>query len=272
MMGLILFIFNIVMVLNVLTTSSINTINEKADLIIYVSENASMLNITNMLNDIKSLPVVKEAEYKSAGEALKDFLKAYPDKADPFSTYNIDNPLPGNIRILTKKPEQHPLVIDYLNTSNYKNLLLDMESSNENQEIVSRLVKVTSFTEKLIIGVIITFVFGSLLIIINAIHLSIFTRKREIQIMQLVGARPSMIRFPFVFEGAIYSTVAVFFSFFLLVAFIEGSHLMEFQVFKESFYPASLFGLELAGSILIGVISSFFAINYYLKRTLVLDK
>ena len=272
MMGLILFIFNVIVVLNILTSSSISAVNQKADLIIYISEEASNLEISEVIDEIRSLPVVSTAIYTSAGEALKDFLSDYPDKSDPFTDFGIDNPLPGNIRIVTSEPNQHALVIDYLAESSFGNLLLDIESSSENQEIVNRLIKVTSFTEKLLIGVVVTFVFGSLLIIINAIHLSIFTRKREIQIMQLVGARPSMIQFPFMFEGAIYSAIAVFFSFFLLVAFMEGSNLMNFASFEESFKPAMLFGIELLGSVAVGMISSYIAISYYLKRTLVLEK
>ena len=107
--------------------------------------------------------------------------------------------------------------------------------------------------------------------IMNAIHLSIFTRKTEIQIMQLVGAKPHMIRFPFLFEGALYSLIAVFFSFILLILFVEGTNLTSFSTFQESFNPALLFGLELLVSITIGIASSYAAINYYLKRTLVLE-
>ena len=132
-------------------------------------------------------------------------------------------------------------------------------------------MSVSNFTKKLIIGVTLTFMFGSLLMIMNAIHLSIFTRKREIQIMQLVGAKPRMIRFPFLFEGAFYSVLAVFFSFILLIFFLEGTKLGDLSSFQESFRPAIIFGIELIASIGIGVISSYLAITYYLKRTLVLE-
>lgn len=272
MMGLILFIFNVIMVLNFLTQASIDKVNEKVDLILYLSDSATPYQITELTKEIESLPSVTEVEYTSKEKALQEFLTLYPDKADPFTNYGIANPLPANVRIVTEKPEEQGMIVDYLRASSYSGLLLDIESSNENQEIVSRLVKVTNFTEKLIIGVIVTFVFGSLLIIINAIHLSIFTRRREIQIMQLVGARPSMIRFPFIFEGAIYSLVAVVFSFMLLIFFLEGANLDSFSDFKEHWNPLFFFGTELIGSLALGIISSVIAINYYLRKTLVLDQ
>ena len=136
---------------------------------------------------------------------------------------------------------------------------------------MSRLISVTEFTKKLIFGVIITFIFGSLLITINAIHLSIFTRKLEIQVMQLVGANPNMIRLPFIFEGAIYSLIAVLFSFTLLIVFLEGSELSSLETFTDNFNPALLFLLEFLGSLSIGILSSYIALNHYLKRTFLLE-
>lgn len=271
MMGLILFIFNVIIVLNILTASSLDALGEKVDLILYISDDASVYEITDIINEIESIPVVESASYTSKESALEEFLDLYPDKSDPFTTYGIENPLPANIQVITESPDQHAMVTEYLEETAYSELFINIESSDENQEIVSRLLSVTNFTEKLVIGVIVTFIFGSLLMIMNAIHLSIFTRKTEIQIMQLVGAKPHMIRFPFLFEGALYSLIAVFFSFILLILFVEGTNLTSFSTFQESFNPALLFGLELLVSITIGIASSYAAINYYLKRTLVLE-
>ena len=271
MMGLILFIFNVVMVLNILTQSSIDNLGKKVDLIVYLSDEVSIQEVNEITSDLETLPVVVETEYTSKEQALSEFLATYPEKSDPFTQYDIENPLPANIRIVTEKPEQQAILIDYLRESSYNDLLVDVESSDENQEIVTRLVSVTNFAKNLIIGVIITFVFGSLLIIINAIHLSIFTRKTEIQIMQLVGAKPAMIQFPFVFEGIIYSIIAVLFSFALLLVFLKGSQLTTLETFNQSFDPLKLFLIEMGGSLFIGILSSLIALNYYLKRTLILE-
>jgi cell division transport system permease protein len=272
MMALILFIFNVIIVLNILTAASLDAIGDKVDLLLYVSESASLYEITEMTADLESIPVVKSITYTSKEAALEEFLTLYPDQETLFTDYGIENPLPANIQVITDDPSQHSMVTDYLEASAYSDLLMDIESSDENQEIVSRLMSVTNFTEKLIIGVIVTFIFGSLLMIMNAIHLSIFTRKREIQVMQLVGAKQSMIRFPFMLEGALYSIIAVLFSFLLLIIFLEGTDLASFANFQENFKPGTLLGLELLGSTLVGLISSFIAITYYLKRTLVIQK
>ncbi|MBT4384994.1 FtsX-like permease family protein [Candidatus Peregrinibacteria bacterium] len=266
MMGLILFIFNVIMVLNVLTESSLQELGNKVDLLIYVNDSASVFEVTEMIEDIISIPIVTEASFTSKEEALKEFINLYPDKADPFTTFGIENPLPSNVKIITESPDQHGIVIDYLQESQFAQFLLDIESSSENQEIVARLLSVTDFTKKLIIGVTVTFIFGSLLMIMNAIHLSIFTRKTEIEIMRLVGARPSMIRYPFLFEGAFYSFIAVFISLILLMIFLEGTKLSSFTSFTDSFNPLTLILVETIVSVFIGITSSYIAINYYLKH------
>lgn len=266
-----MFIFNVVMVLNILTESSIDKLGQKVDLIIYISDEAGTYEVTQILNNLKALPVVKDAEYTNKETALAEFLQSYPEKSDPFTEYGLDNPLPSNIRIVTEQPADQQIVLEYIKNSSYKNYFLDIESSKENQEIVNKLVSLTNFAKKLILGVIVTFVFGSLLIIINAIHLSIFTRKTEIQIMQLVGAKPYMIMTPFIFEGAIYSIIAVLFSTALLFLFLVGSNLTNIVNFNESFNPFILFGLEFLGSLIIGIASSGIALNYYLKRNFILE-
>jgi len=271
MMGLILFIFNVIMVLNVLTQSALDQLAEKIDLIVYLNESSSLIGINDLVAEVQSLPVVTEVQYTSSAEALEQFIDLYPDKADPFTVYGIENPLPANLRIVTESPDQHAMVLDYLKDSAYSELLLSTESSSENQAIAARLINVTQFTKKLIVGVVITFVFGSLLMIMNAIHLSIFTRKTEIQIMQLVGAKPGMIRFPFLVEGGVYSFIAVFFSFFLLMFFLEGTALSEYINFSADFSPFWLFAGEMLASVGVGVLASNLATNFYLKRTLVLE-
>lgn len=271
MMGLILFIFNVIMVLNTLTQSTLGDLAEKIDLIIYVNDASSLYEVNNLVKEVEALSVVKEVEYTSSDEALQDFISLYPDKTDPFTVYGIENPLPANLRIVTESPAEHETVLSYLEDSPYADLLLDVESSGDNQVIAARLLSVTDFTQKLIVGVVITFMLGSLLMIMNAIHLSIFTRKTEIQIMQLVGARYSMIQLPFLFEGALYSFIAVFFSFFLLMFFLEGTSLSNYLSFEFYWSPLWLFLGEMVVSVGVGILSSLAATHFYLKRTLVLE-
>lgn len=271
MMGLIVFIFNVIWVLNILTESSLNELAKKIDLIVYLNDKGSLYEINSLVTEVTALPMVEAVEFTSSEEALKEFTALYPEKADPFSVYGIENPLPANLRIVTENPDQHDEVLTSIKNSAYGDLLLNVESSNENEVIATRLLRVTEFTENLMIGVVVTFILGSLLMIMNAIHLSIFTRKTEIQVMQLVGAKPSMIHLPFLFEGGFYSLIAVLFSFFFLNFFLKGTALSSSALLSGQFKPWILVSTEIGLSVGVGIIASYIATRFYLKQTLVLE-
>lgn len=271
MMGLILFVFNVIMTLNILTQNSLDELAKKVDLIVYLTDEASLYEITQLVNEIQSNPNVVDIEYTSKEAALADFMSEYPDQADPFTKYDLENPFPESLRIVTEDPSEHQEVLDLIEGSSYAKLMLSTESTKENQEIVERLLNVTDFTQKLILGVVISFLIGSLVMGMNAIHLSIYTRKTEIQIMQLVGARPLMIYVPFLLEGAIYSLFALLFSGFLLLLFLKGTRLLPYLQFESASTPLLLAGAETILCILVGLAASTLAVHLYLKRSLILD-
>lgn len=271
MLGLILFIFNVVLSLNALTQSSLQELGQKIDLMVYLNDEADIYQVNQLVNDLNQEPEVLNVEYTSKNDALKSFLELYPNESDPFTQYGIPNPLPANLRIVTQSPEDHTAILEHIKAVGYGSLLLDSESTSENQEIANRLLSLTSFTQKLIFGVILTFLFGALLMVMNAIHLSIYTRKTEIQIMQLVGARPGMIYGPFLFEGAIYAVMAVLVSVFLLLLFLKGTHLNTYIDWNVSGNPIVILAWETVGSVAVGLGSSAIATRTYLKRSLLLD-
>lgn len=270
MMGLILFIFNIIIALNGLTQGSLDELNKKVDLILYVDDSASIYEITEMINDLKTLSYVTDVSYTSKDDALKEFLSTYPDEENPFSTYGIENPLPQSIRVVTTDPNKHADVTAYLDSTPYEALIKSTESMSENQEITARLLSVTSFTKKLIAGVIVTFILCTILMVMNAINLSIFTRKTEIKIMQLVGAKPGTIFLPFIFEGAFYGIASTLFSLFLLIFFLQGTGILS-HLSPDTFNIILFIPLELLCAAIIGILASYLSVHFYLKQHLILE-
>ena len=118
-----------------------------------------------------------------------------------------------------------------------------------------------------------TFVVGGTLIILNALQMTIFTRKKEISIMKLVGAPYSFIRMPFIIESIIYGLLAVVVSFLMLYVLsknlnIEGS---SFSNHYSNINYISIFLIELILTISLSVLSSIIAIHDYLQKNLLED-
>jgi len=110
------------------------------------------------------------------------------------------------------------------------------------------------------------FIVASFLIIMNAMYLSIWNRRQEIEIMELVGAPLSSIRWPFLIEGIAVSMLAALISLILIGAFISSLSLpinITSLSSTKSLFVIIVF--ELVISISIGVLSSSMAIEHHLK-------
>lgn len=266
-MGLILFIFNIIFTVNVLSKEAIHNLEDKVDLIIYLQDNADTLLVNQLVQDLSAFPETETVTYISKDEALVSLLDKYADDVNPFTQYDLENPLPASIQVITEKPEDHETLLAYIEQSSFGNLFLEIESNQENREIVENLIQITAFTEKLLYGILLAFLIGSAMIIANAIHLTIFSRKKEIDIMRLVGASYSFIRSPFLIEGAFYGISAVIIGMVLLLLFVQNLELMNisFLSIQIPYFRLVLFQLIL--SLLMGMGSSWIATNYYFKHS-----
>lgn len=267
LMALILLIFNILFGVNLMAQRSIEALEQKVDLIVYLSENADPLLISRLVQKLKEFPEVLEITYTTKEEALESLLIQYAGGLNPVTEYDLENPLPSSLQIVTEKPEDHEDVMTYLEQASYESLFLDIESRAENEAIVANLTQITTFTEKLLLGIVVTFLLGSVLIIANAIHLTLFHRKREIDIMKLVGAPMGFIRAPFVLEGALYGIGSVGIGFVLFVIFIQTIDLSQIQFLQGKITYGPLLAVQLIAGSLLGMGSSLFALQPYLKRS-----
>ena len=123
-MALILFIFNIIFTVNVVANKAIENLEAKVDLIIYLNDAADPLLINQLIQDLEAFPETKDVTYLSKEEALQSLLDKYSDDVNPFSAYDLENPLPASIQVITEKPEDHETLLSYIEQSSYASLFL----------------------------------------------------------------------------------------------------------------------------------------------------
>ena len=139
--------------------------------------------------------------------------------------------------------------------------------------MVDKLVNAFSSVEKVAYGVVIALVVVTVFLIINTIKLTIFSRKREISIMRLVGASNFSIKTPFIIEGmilgligSIIPVILTTFGYLTFYKHVEGHLFTELikLIEPEPFiYNASI--LVVVIGILVGMIGSASAVRKYLK-------
>ncbi len=266
-MALILFIFNIILSLNVLSTTIIEDIYEQVDVIVYLQDNADIFDINTMIEEITAIEHVLDVKYTTKEEALADYLELYPDQGNPFEKYGLENPLPANVQITTSSPDSHAEINTTL--EQYDDLTLTTESNAENQSLIDQVVTIGTYTQNLILTIMLIFIITSFLIILNSMYLAIWNRKTEIEIMQLVGAPINSIRFPFIIEGIVISLAAALISLTLIGIFIASLNL-PIQITSISTTGSLLIIIlfEIIISVSIGILSSSMAIERHLRKTL----
>lgn len=193
-----------------------------------VSQKAQQLDLVVFLksdiSDKRRKEIVGAAHIKQVAsvvlvdkdEALKKLSKEMPDL--PLDDFQKDaNPLSDELHLKLKNPNDILAVKRYMATIKGVEELRTPEAETNVVTMllqVNTFIKVAGFIAFLVLG------FGILLIIYNTIRLTIFARRREIRIMELVGATSLFIRVPFLMEGLVYGLVgAVYAAIILTVLF-----------------------------------------------------
>jgi len=277
-MGILIFIFNIILGVNYVTQKALNDLTRKVDIVVYLKDDAQYYTVQQMIKELKDLDGIVDVTYTSKTDALKIVSKTKPKTAEFLNKYGINNPLPASLNITTERPELHIMVQQFLNQEKYRHILANTTSSNETQENATKattdnLIKLSDVTNQIVFWIFIIFIIGSALIISNSILLTIYNRQREIYIMRLVGATHRFIQLPFILEGLFYGVFAMLIATLLL--WITSTQINIAQISISSYFASipiiKIFLVELGISMLFGVLCSLFAVHFYLKNKLILN-
>ena len=110
-----------------------------------------------------------------------------------------------------------------------------------------------------------------LFMIVNTIRIAVFSRSNEIEIMRLVGASDSFIRWPFIIEGMLCGLVGALVSIVLVALVWDPIQPVMFDVFKVSSrvgtnFLATLSALLLAAGLGVGALGSWISVRSYLAE------
>lgn len=280
MMTLTLLIISFFAVLNLGVKNLSEALRNRIDVEVYFYEDnvpdEKIFALRDQLNqkpEIASIRFISKEEAKKRWENMDFGLKGLKEVIDE------NNPLPRSLLIKTRQPEQIRAIVDFLHEKQFSNIVCsESRCINYNQEknrtTVEKLTKITRFTQSagLVIGII--FVFVSILIILNTIRMTIFTRRDEIEVMKLVGASHAFIRYPFIIETIFYGFFATILSLIIISLSIKftspyvSKYLIYINLDMLKFFKHNLWtiiGLQLAISLIVSVICGLLTIRKYLK-------
>jgi len=176
-----------------------------------------------------------------------------------------ENPLPDKFRIRVRQPEEVDSVAATVRR------LAGVDNVVYGQKIVQRLLALGGLLRRVGIGLILAFVGVASIIISNTIRLTVFARRREIAIMQLVGATNTYIRLPFICEGLLDGLIGAL----VALALLAGARAALWPRLLEALPWVQLTAMPVDARILaaqlistgvaIGVLASWISVGRYLR-------
>jgi len=137
---------------------------------------------------------VKSSSYITKEQALQRLKEDYADSPEIFESLT-SNPLPASFEIALVDPQTVDIVAARFEGDSI------VDEVRYGKEIADKLFAFTDQARNFMLIFIVLLGIVAILLISNTIRLSIFARKREVEIMKLVGATNWFIRWPFLIEG-----------------------------------------------------------------------
>ena len=172
----------------------------KKDVIVRVffDQNATNRQIEAVRADLVGRPDVAKVVFVSKEDALRRMREKHPELVKNLAS----NPLPASYEVTPKRAEQVEAVAGSLDP-----LPRGVEKVNYGKKTTDRILQVAKIIGGIFLVGSLILLTASTLLIANTIRLSIFSRRREVEVMKLVGATNWFVRGPFMLEGIICGLV-----------------------------------------------------------------
>jgi cell division transport system permease protein len=216
---------------------------------------------------IDAIPQVASVKFSPKDKELDNLVESFGDDGEAFKLFEQDNPLSDVFIVKTKVPADTIKVAKKIEKMQYA------AKVKYGQGTVEKIFQVTDTSRNVGIILIIGLLFTAMFLISNTIKITIFARRREIEIMRLVGATNWFIRWPFFLEGLWLGLIGsalpvtiVGITYYYLYEFLTPKlkgNFIQMLDFNPFFYQVA--GLLILMGALIGVWGSLMSVRKFLK-------
>ena len=249
---------------------------ERLDVKAYIADDATDAQVSSLQGHIKQLQdqgLVRSFEYISKDQAVAEFKERLKDPT--ILDLLPNSPIPASFRIQSADPAKN----EQIRQAIVEDAAIDHTMGQPGErgvtyakQTTNKLLNIARFIQYAGLALVSILTVASVLLIGNTIRLSIFARRREVEVMRLVGATNWFIRWPFVIEGIICGVVGALIAVGLLWgakvgvvdAFVEKSG----GLTKDESGPISFLALAgiltLAGGV-VGALGSGITLRRFLK-------
>lgn len=251
----------IMMNLNKLADDLENNVEVK----VYAELIADEQQLATLEEEISTTLGVQEVVYSSKEQEL---LKLAETMGQEFQLYEQDNPLFNTFYVKAATPKETLAVASRIAK------LEGVERVEDGRAQVQKLFSVLDVSRNVGLVLILGLLFTAMFLISNTIRITIVARRRDIEIMKLVGATNWFIRIPFIFEGMWLGIMGAILPITLVsIAYYNLFNLLNVELASTGIYSLltpmpfllQINALLLAMGIVIGVWGSFMSVRKFLK-------
>ena len=262
----------IIVAISILITFNVQNFTREMEkdltIVVFLDTDATEEDSKIVMEKLENMSNVESLTYQSKTAIKEEMRKENEVFNEVMSTWSEeDNPLKDTFQVKVKAVEK------IADTAKRIEKLDKVSTVRYGEGMVDNLIVAFEAAQKVSYGMVIALILVTVFLIINTIKLTIFSRKREISIMRLVGASNFTIKTPFIIEGmvlgmfgSIIPILTVCFGYVALYNHFDGylySRMISLIEPEPFIYMVS--GIVLVIGIIVGMIGSASAVRKYLK-------
>jgi cell division transport system permease protein len=189
------------------TTGTANSVRDRVVVNVYIADDATQAERSQLSKALENTANVKSVKFVSKEQGLAEAKHDNPGAFEDGTKLLGSNPLPDMYKVVPDDPDKVGSIVDRLAPVGADGArepsLAAIDEVRNKEEDTEKILSATGLVKILTGGLMALLVFASVALVANTLRLSIFARRREVEVMKLVGATNWFIRWPFVIEGVI---------------------------------------------------------------------
>lgn len=269
-----LFTINMLLTVQILSDNSIKAVKEKVDVSIFLNPELDESSILSLKERVEKFKNVKEVEYVSRAKALESFRLRYQNNPSILQALQElgKNPLSPSLIIKPNDVSKFDALVNDLNK--IEDDLIESRNFTDHSLVLNKINTITDRISEVGLAISFLFVIIALLVVYNSVRVAIYTHRKEIAIMRLVGASSSFVYMPFLLSSVIYAfvgilvVIAIYYPFLTLLQPYLEAFFVDYNVNLLAYYNQNfliIFGWQFVGAALVGIVASLLAVKKYSK-------
>lgn len=184
-------------------SSVVGYVEQQNEIVVFLEDEITDAQRDTVQNTLDTMGNVKSSTYISREAALEEQKEKMGALLDGLES----NPYPASYRVKLNDLAQLKETVDKLQA------LPGVDTVTAQEDVAGTLVNISNIVALCGAGIVLVLIIVSLVIISNTIRLTVFSRRKEINIMKYVGATNTFIRLPFIVEGFLLGLLSACLSF-----------------------------------------------------------